>query len=512
MRRRFEIGGICALTATALLAFAANARAQAAFDPAVAAAYDAFYRGDRAGADAQFHHIAARPNDLAGGFGQLVVTHARMGPDGAESPSFEQAIDGFIKRASDRYQYNQGDDDALFYLAFSYTLRSGYKFEHQKGLIGAARDGGHARGYADTYLKRHPDNGDVHLVRGLYNYFVDLAPSFVHIFRFLLFLPGGNRTTGLQDIEFAAAHGTYFARTAQLQLIPIYGALEGRAAEAVAFGERLQREFPANDDVAFALADVYISPGVEQRDRAGQVYEGVLERHRADATPDGAAARARASYGLAGARFDAWRCDEAMAILNRTIDAPANLPDWVLPRFLLRRAGYRMLLNDPGAAADAKRVRNDETMSRYHDDADDVLKAISKYQSQGDAALYAALIPANRLVVEGKYAEARQRYESIARGKTNEPQVRYRLAYMDFVRGDTATARPVFQDLTNAKNAPDWVRAAAYLYLGRLADLAGDRPTATKAYQKVVDDYSEERASLAARVGLITPYKRPPTQ
>jgi len=506
--RRF--GTTSALTAIILLAGATRGAAQSAADPALVAAYDAYYRGDRAAADARFRQIAARPSDLAGAFGQLVVTHARMGPDSAESPSFEQALDGLIGRASDRYGSDRSDDEALFYLAFSYTLRSGYKFEHQKGIIGAARDGGHARGYADTYLKRHPDNGDVHLVRGLYNYFVDLAPSFVRMFRFLLFLPGGNRTTGLQDIEFAAAHGVYFGRTAQLQLVPIYGALEGRPAEAIAFGERLERELPANDDVAFALADVYISPSVEARDRAGQVYERVLDRHRADPTADGAAARARAWYGLAGARFEAWRCDEAMAILDRTIDAPPGLPDWVLPRFLLRRAGYRMLLNDRRAADDARRVRNDPAMDRWHDDADDVLKRVAKYQSQDDPALYAALIPANRLVVEGKYDEASQAYASIARGRTSEPQVRYRLAYLDFARGNGAAAAPAFQALSSTRAAPDWVRASSFLYVGRLADLAGNRQGAVKAYQKVVDDYGDERASLAARVGLITPYKRPP--
>src|SRR5262249_49885525 len=191
-----------------------------------------------------------------------------------------------------------------------------------------------------------------------------------------------------------------------------------------------------------------------------------------------------------------WRCDEAMAILDKTIDAPAGLPDWVLPRFLLRRAGYRMLLNDRRAADDAKRVRNDAAMARWHDDADDVLKRVAKYPSQGDPALYAALMPANRRVAEGQYDQARQAYESIARGRMTEPQVRYRLAYLDFARGNAAAAGPMFETLSAAKAAPDWVRAASFLYVGRLADLAGNRPTALKAYQKVVDDYSDERASL----------------
>jgi tetratricopeptide (TPR) repeat protein len=478
---------------------------------ALQAAYATFYRGDRAGADAQFRDIEAHhPGELGGLFGQLVVAHARLAPESGPSPAFERAIDAFIATATDRYDRNHSDDDALFHLAFAYTLRSGYKLEHQKGFVGAGRDGGRARGYVDTFLKAHPDNGDAHLVRGLYNYFVDLAPSFVHVFRFLLLLPGGSRVGGLQDIEFAAAHGEFFGRMAQLQLVPIYGALEGRPADATALGERLEHDFPASDDVGFALADVYISPAVEELDRAGRIYEAILERHRADTSEDGSATVARAQYGLAGARFEAWRCDEALAILSKTLDTPGPTIDWVVPRFLLRRAGYRMLTNDSRAADDAKRVLNDPAMGRWRDDAHDTLKAIEEYKSSGDPTLYAALIPANRLVVEGEFDQARAAYSRIAQGRMTDPQVRYRLAWLDFKRGQDVQARPAFEGLTTDHASPDWVRAAAWLYLGRIDDLAGQRPAAVKAYHKVTDDYSSESAAPAAQVGLITPYRRPP--
>jgi tetratricopeptide (TPR) repeat protein len=487
----------------------APATAQTSADPAVRAAYETFYRGDKVAADAAFQTLPGRPDDLAGHFGRLLVAHSRLGPDTAPSPEFEQNIDQFIGGASARYDRAKTDEDALFYLAFAYTLRSAYKFQHQKGVVGAARDGAHARGYADVYLKDHPDNGDAHLVRGMYNYFVDLAPSFVHIFRFLLFLPGGDRTNGLKDIEFAAGHGVYFNRLAQLQLVGIYGALEGRTGDAIALGERLSRELPANDEAAFALADVYISPAVERRDEAGRVFEGILDRHKADTAKDGIATRYRATYGLAGARFDAWRCDEGLALLSKVIDAPPADLRWVLPRFLIRRAGYRMLLNDPHAGDDAQRVLGDPAFEKWHDDARDVVKAIRDYRSQGDPALYAALVPANRLVVERRFDEARVRYNELAKGRLDAPQVRYRLAYLDFARGRDGDARPVFAALAGTSAAPDWVRASSWLYVGRIDDLAGQRAAALKAYQRVVDGYSGERAYLAAQVGLITPYRRP---
>jgi tetratricopeptide (TPR) repeat protein len=503
---------ILGLLTIALLWLPAKAVAQAApGDPQLRAAFDAFYRGDQAAAMAAFGDLAAkRPNDLAGPFGQLLVEHFRLGPYSDPSPAFESHIDGFINRAVGRVDRDRNDMDAVFHAAFAYTLRSAYRFQHQRGVVSAARDGGKARGYIDDYLKRHPENADAYLVRGMYNYFVDLAPSFVHVFRFLLFLPGGDRTGGLKDIEFTAARGTYYSRLAQLQLVPIYGALEGRSVEALALGERLAAELPTSDDVAFAIADVYSSPSVENRERAARTYGAVIERHRTDSSPDGVNTRDRALFGLAGARFDAWRGEEAIEILTNTIDNSGAAPPWVVPRFLLRRAGYLNLLNDPRADDDVKRVLANPAWKKFWDDAKDAAKAMQDFRSSGEAPLYAFLVPANRLVVEGKYDEAQRAYETIARGHMDAAQVRYRLAYLAFARGRDAEAQPEFEALTVARGASDWIRAGSWLYLGRIDDLAGRRPAAQKAYQRVVDDYDGQRAALAAQVGLITPYKRPP--
>jgi tetratricopeptide (TPR) repeat protein len=87
--------------------------------------------------------------------------------------------------------------------------------------------------------------------------------------------------------------------------------------------------------------------------------------------------------------------------------------------------------------------------------------------------------------------------------------VLYRLAYLDFARGDAERALPAMTALAvNPKN-PEGLRANAWLYIGRAHDLAGRREEARKAYQKVVDDFEKQRAADAARIGLLTPYRRP---
>ena len=58
-------------------------------------------------------------------------------------------------------------------------------------------------------------------------------------------------------------------------------------------------------------------------------------------------------------------------------------------------------------------------------------------------------------------------------------QVQYRLAVLDFSRGDYARATPTLESLVaaNAK-MPDWLKASALLYLAWTRDLAGRRADA----------------------------------
>ena len=67
-----------------------------------------------------------------------------------------------------------------------------------------------------------------------------------------------------------------------------------------------------------------------------------------------------------------------------------------------------------------------------------------------------------------------------------------------------------FREILRRSNSqmPGWLKAGAKLHLARLHDLRGERKQALKLYDDVVDDYEQEPAALAARIGLLTPYKR----
>jgi len=476
----------------------------------VRAGYQRLYSGDTERAYNYFTEVRARDSQsLPIWFGQIFALQARIELDESLSPSFEREIAAFIARADERYSRSRTDSEALFYLAQAYLLRSRYRIEYDKGIWGAARDAAKSKGFADQYLKQHPEHGDAYLVAGLYNYYVDIAPNFVKVLRVLLFLPSGNRAEGLKQLERAGREGDLFAPLAGIALADIYSSLEGRLPEAIVIGQRLVQRFPQNADLQLELAAMYAHPTVEAYERAVQQYTAVIDATKGS-TLQQVADHHRATLGLSNLRRTQWRLDEATDLLTVVIDQNVQKPAWIMPSFLLRRANFRMLLNDPTAIDDARRVLADAKMSNWHDAAKRQIAAIESRRRSNEGALYAVLIPGNRLVVEHRWDEARAHYDRAAATAPGDWQVRYRLAYLEFARGNYDAAANGFEPIVaSSARMPAWLRATAMLNLAWTHDLAGRRAEALKLYKRVIDQYENEGAAGAARVGLITPYRGP---
>jgi len=484
---------------------------RSAQDEPVRAGYERLYRGDSEGAYQHFKQLAGRePDNLAAAYGVLQAMDAMGLEEAARQKEFESHSAALLGRAQARYDKNKQDKEALFYLAQAYGTLAKYKFEHDKGMWGAARDAAKAKNYSEDYVRLDPGRGDAYFTLGMYNYYVDIAPSFVKFLRVFLFLPGGNRAEGLKQIERAAREGELTGPVATMMLAQIYGFLEGRPEEGLRLAEELNRKYPDNPEFNFLLARLEASPAVEDFDAAAKSYRGILARAEQGHPHYKGGARYAALSGLARAQQLEWRIEDAVATLTPTIDSGVDKPDWVLPSFLLSRANLRLLLNDPTAEEDTRRVLAQPKWKPWHKTAKQQLEQIRGLRSSGDAAIYAALIPGNRLVAEGKWEAAEEFYQGMQAKHPGDAQVRYRLAYLEFARGHLGPALTRFNDIANAnpgKN-PAWLKANALLYLARVHDLQGRREQAVKLYKRIVDDFEGESAAGAARVGLISPYRR----
>jgi hypothetical protein len=504
MNQYLRLSLIFALCLSATLA----AVRPAAAEDGVLAGYQQFNGGDKAGAQQHFEKlVAAKPSDLPTRFGLLMVLEDRSRGNLTMEAAFDRQAESFLSDAEQRHSRSTTDDEALFYLANGYMLRARYRMNHNKGMFGAARDGAKAKKFADAYVKRRPEHGDAYFALGTYNYYVDIAPSFVRVLRLFLFLPGGNRVEGLKQIERAHREGSLMSFQAGLILMEVYGQFEGRTADAIAIGERLVRQYPDNPTVHFELAEQYLSPAAEDYAGAAARYEALIAREdrRAEERP----AKFQARLGLASARFQQWRVDDAISGLTAVIDAGPERFTSVMPNYLLRRGNYRGLLDDPRAGEDARRIRANPKWSAWHKAADEQLAWIEKRRASGEAAVYAALIPANRLTADGKWDEASAVYERVRQKYPSDPQVRYRIGHLHFARGDAQRASAELSAVIDTRSSPAWLKGQAMLYLARTHDLAGRRTEATRLYDRVVENHEREGIGWAAKVGLVKPYQRP---
>ncbi len=114
---------------------------------------------------------------------------------------------------------NRGE--AWFYLAGSYApLVQWLVLRGER--IAAARDGKKIKDALERALQLDPSLDDAYFGIGLYHYYADVAPATAKILRWLLFLPGGDRVKGLQEMLQARQRGVLLNGEADYQLHLIY--------------------------------------------------------------------------------------------------------------------------------------------------------------------------------------------------------------------------------------------------------------------------------------------------
>jgi tetratricopeptide (TPR) repeat protein len=498
--------------ATLLILCSSAAAADGAQNSAIDAAFDRLHRGDPDGAYRQFEMLAtADPHDLSAVHGLLWALGARTRWERGLVQAYEERLDRFIADAEGRHHLTASDVAVRFYLAQGYMLRARYRLDQDKGIWSAARDAARARTHIVAYLQQHPEHGDAYLTLGLYNYYVDIAPTIVRFVRTLLFLPSGDRTQGLDELRRAATTGRWFAAPAREALLEIYGRYEHRPDLARAAGEPLVAQYPGNLDFRFALADTLAHPAIEEYDRAADEYAAIVTRAREAVEPRKAAAMtARAQLGRGLALLHAWRLDEAVASLSDVIHREPAEPAWALPQARLLRGICRGLRGEPQWDQDLQAILGTPSMQPWHNAANAQRQRLARHITSGDATVLVALLPGNRAVVERRWQDAHTVYDAAAARYPQDWQVRYRKAWLHFAEGHVDDARASFEAILAARtDRTDWIRIDAMLWLARTYDLLGRRPEALSLYKAVVADARGGDAFQAARTGLLTPYRAP---
>jgi tetratricopeptide (TPR) repeat protein len=136
--------------------------------------------------------------------------------------------------------------DALFFKGGAIGFRGRLRVMRESWFA-AADDGREALPLVEQAHKLDPDNVDVKLGFGIYNYLAAVIPEKYPIVKpVMMFFPTGNKEKGLEQLKEAASKGKYSRYEARYILVTFYYYFENDMNSAELFTRQLVDSFPDN--------------------------------------------------------------------------------------------------------------------------------------------------------------------------------------------------------------------------------------------------------------------------
>ncbi|MDH4070380.1 MAG: TTC39/IML2 family protein, partial [Ignavibacteria bacterium] len=193
--------------------------------------------------------IASNPSHPAGYFFLAMVDWWRIMVDREDTrydDRFLEALDHVVGMCDDLLDEDENDVDALFFKGGSLGFTGRLSF-YRNDWFGAASAGRRALPLVQTAFAADPGNYDIYLGTGIYNYYASVIPELYPVAKpLLLFIPPGDRETGLSQLRLAASKGKFAGVEARYFLIQINLLYEKNYAEALSLSLELHERFPRN--------------------------------------------------------------------------------------------------------------------------------------------------------------------------------------------------------------------------------------------------------------------------
>jgi hypothetical protein len=224
---------------------------------ALAAAYDAILDADfvsvqpRLGEACLSVPVMCEVMDAVSISWQIALDPDNHSRDAAFAESVERAIVNAETWTKDEPQRAE----AWFARGAAYGARAQWRVLRKERLA-AARDGKRIKEALERALEIDPDMHDAQFGIGMYRYYAAVAPSAFRFLRWLLLLPGGDRSGGLQQMLAARDRGRVVRGEAEYQLHLIYLWYEHRPADALLLIRDLETRYPRNPLFALIEADI----------------------------------------------------------------------------------------------------------------------------------------------------------------------------------------------------------------------------------------------------------------
>jgi tetratricopeptide (TPR) repeat protein len=159
---------------------------------------------------------------------------------------FFQKLEDVIYNCDQILEKDPKNIEALFFKGGAIGFRGRLR-AYRESWLKAADDGREALPIVEEASTLDPNNVDVQLGFGIYNYYADVIPDQYPLLKpLMIFFPDGDRKKGIEQLTNTAMNGKYAKYEARYFLVTLYYNYENNPGKAEEYAKMLVSDFPDN--------------------------------------------------------------------------------------------------------------------------------------------------------------------------------------------------------------------------------------------------------------------------
>jgi tetratricopeptide (TPR) repeat protein len=310
---------LAAFLALLLAAPALRAESDAAFDSVARRGIERVYNLEFEPAEEDFRALVRmRPAHPAGHFFLAMVDWWRILiniEDERYDERFLSALDRVVDLCDSLLDVRENDVTAIFFKGGAIGSQGRLLF-HRNDYLEAANAGRKALPLVQEATTLDPNNYDVLLGSGIYNYYAEVIPEqYPFVKPLILFIPPGDKKKGLAQLTLASERATYASVEATYFLLQAYYFHERDYVRALGIARDLHGRFPNNMIFHRYVGRALVSMG--NWEEATAVFEEIRVRAEKGRRGYGHGIEREAVYYIATNHLMAHRYDDALKAFYR---------------------------------------------------------------------------------------------------------------------------------------------------------------------------------------------------